>query len=714
MFRCIALFLSQKVWAAISHGSGLTQQAIGRLGLLLSLTCSFLTPGWANIRTAADIRRLSVTEAQQATEVTLEGTVTFLDVPGAVFLQDHTAGTFFRPQPGSPTLALGDVVRVIGRTAPGLYLPGLGPSQVEILSKGSLPRAIDANYEDLWEGRYHYQRIALQGIVRSQAPVGESRSLFKLAVGSRVVEVRVEAPLEKDLVYIDRRVRVEGLAAGFINERRQLVQPYLWVSSWSHVTTEQLPASASDLPLVAAESLLAFNRNGQSGHRVRIRGVVTAVFPGGLVYLRSESTPVAVRLPQNQPVQSGDRVELAGFPEMTHFSASLGDAELLQREDGELPAPLHPAVDALFAGKHDGEWVTVEALLTEQLHSGGTSLLMVNLAGRPLQVRLPEPGISLQPGTLVRLTGICQVDSSQGRSGYISRADSVSLRLRSATDVLPLRLPPWWTARRLGYALVLVLGIVLGCGLWIALLRRQVSRQTSALKARIETEAALEERHRIAREFHDTLEQDLAGLSLRLGAVPIGSLDGKSGRLISASTRLVSRIQAETRNLLLDLRAPAGKEETLADALRSIAEQRSSENDTDIQAVIGARVPELSTTATHHLRMIATEAVTNALKHAQAKTITLGLNANSEALALTIEDDGVGLPAELHSHPPRGHFGCIGIRERCRKLGAHVAWGSDGSRGTRVEVLLPLPPAHSVRTHHSKPLVGSTNQRDSS
>jgi len=105
------------------------------------------------------------------------------------------------------------------------------------------------------------------------------------------------------------------------------------------------------------------------------------------------------------------------------------------------------------------------------------------------------------------------------------------LWLRSAGDVRVLRAPSWWTMQRLLSVLGVLIAAMLASARWILLLRRQVS----ALRVRIQREAVLEERQRIAREFHDTLEQELAGLRIRMDAAATRPLDDKARSLVEAS-----------------------------------------------------------------------------------------------------------------------------------------------------------------------------------
>ena len=101
------------------------------------------------------------------------------------------------------------------------------------------------------------------------------------------------------------------------------------------------------------------------------------------------------------------------------------------------------------------------------------------------------------------------------------------------------------------------------------------------------------------------------------------------------------------------------------------------------------------------------DAITNPLKHAHPTHITLHLSAtpasstlhhsntpslhhSASVLTLRITDNGQGFDPTAQTHGQPGHFGCIGIRERARKVGAEVKWESEPGKGTTVWVELPL------------------------
>ncbi len=664
----------------------------------LALCALLLLAGEARgqLRTALELRSLPPEEAEEGVPVDLHGVVVFVDAPSTVFFQDETAGAFFRLE-GRDSPAPGDEVRVRGVSQRGLYLPGIERTEFEILGHPGLPEGIPAGFEDLLSGRYHYQRVSVEGIVRTIAPDEETSSLLRLDLGSRVVAVRVEATPELAPGLVDARVRVAGLAAGELNHRRQLVEPYLRCSGWDDLETLVPPRRPGDVPEVSPEEILNFAVGGAMRHRVRLGGAVLASFEGGEVFLRSEGSGVGVRLLESEPPpRAGDVVELLGFPEMDRFSAWLVDASLVSRQGaGEMPDPLPVSLADLSKGLHDSDLVVLEADLADIHRSDHGGVLTLRDGGDAIRAELPAFPADLEAGSRVRAVGIAVVESARRSGEYRAEPERVVLRLRGEEDLAVLRTPSWWTPRRLAAALVVFLVATVLAGLWIALLRRQVAHQTAALRHRIEHEAVLEERQRLAREFHDTLEQQLAGLFLRLDAASARGGDETLRGFLEESRKLVSRIQTETRNLVSDLRQAPDEAADLGGALVELAEQAVPGAGPELSLELPAGgLPALPSRTVHHLRMVAQEAVTNAIKHAGAKRIVLSLAMGQNGLTMRIQDDGRGFDTGAEATGQRtgsGHFGCMGMRERCRKIGAELAWRSAVGEGAEVAVILPNP-----------------------
>ncbi len=366
---------------------------------------------------------------------------------------------------------------------PGLYLPGIHEATFEILGHPGLPEAIPASLDDLLSGRYHYQRVSVEGIVRTIASNEENTSLLRLDLGSRVIAVQVETVADGGKDLVDARIRVTGLAAGEMNHRRQLVEPYLRCHDWDDLAVIAPARPVAEIAAVSPGEVLTFAVGGSMRHRTRLSGVVLAAFGEGEAFLRSEEAGIAVRLLETElRPDIGDRVEIVGFPEMDRFSARLVDASVVSRRGGQGPPEARSvSIGDLLEGLHDNDLVSIEADLVERYRNERGSMLLLREGGDTVRVEAADLGVEPSPGTRLRATGIAVVESSRRSGEYRAEPERVVLRLRRTDDLAVLRAPPWWTPARLAAGLVVFLVATVLAGLWIVLLRRQVTRQTAAL-----------------------------------------------------------------------------------------------------------------------------------------------------------------------------------------------------------------------------------------
>lgn len=87
--------------------------------------------------------------------------------------------------------------------------------------------------------------------------------------------------------------------------------------------------------------------------------------------------------------------------------------------------------------------------------------------------------------------------------------------------------------------------------------------------------------------------------------------------------------------------------------------------------------------------MIAREAITNALRHARARHLTVRLDGDSSRLHLSVADDGVGITEDQKAGSP-GHLGLVGMRERAGAVGADLQVTGRAGQGTTVEMVVGL------------------------
>jgi signal transduction histidine kinase len=189
--------------------------------------------------------------------------------------------------------------------------------------------------------------------------------------------------------------------------------------------------------------------------------------------------------------------------------------------------------------------------------------------------------------------------------------------------------------------------------------------------------AVLEERRRVARDLHDGLAQELAYLARNLDLLG-GAADADTvGRL----RRAVERAQAESRQALRALTAPAGRafETVLAEAVSEIADRFDIE-----LALDTVRNVHLSEIRAEAMVRIACEAVTNAARHSGASRVHLSLQRDGEHMRLRVSDAGRGFSPGADGNG----FGLISMRERAYAVGGDLQISSIPDRGSQVEVVL--------------------------
>jgi signal transduction histidine kinase len=216
--------------------------------------------------------------------------------------------------------------------------------------------------------------------------------------------------------------------------------------------------------------------------------------------------------------------------------------------------------------------------------------------------------------------------------------------------------------------------------------------QMSRLAKQARQTAVLEERNRMAGEIHDGLGQAFTGILLQLGAAERVMADApEQGRAhLQTVGDLAREGLAEARRSVQALRPQALEEEDLAGALARMVEQLNSDPATRIAFRRDGVPRPLPPDVADHLLRMGQEALTNALRHAQANAISMELSFAGEELRLCVTDDGRGFVMEP---PPRkGGFGLTGMQERSSLIGAQLSVDSQPGSGTRVELTWRFPP----------------------
>ena len=252
-----------------------------------------------------------------------------------------------------------------------------------------------------------------------------------------------------------------------------------------------------------------------------------------------------------------------------------------------------------------------------------------------------------------------------------------------------LKKAPWWTFNRLLWALGIALAVISLILVWTNFLRRRVAIQTKIISRQVERSAIKDERQRIARELHDTLEQDLTGLSMQLENAldEIGMVNGPTNRSLTLVQKMLRHCRLEAHASVSDLRNPKLLLKPLAEAMKESLEEKALETGVSLDFLVEGEPLILRSTTQNHLLRIAREALNNAHRHGKASHVRCNLRYSLDGFTLEVEDNGHGFDST--QPPPVGHFGLTGMRERANKIQAQLYISSNPDTGTKIRVYLP-------------------------
>ena len=203
-------------------------------------------------------------------------------------------------------------------------------------------------------------------------------------------------------------------------------------------------------------------------------------------------------------------------------------------------------------------------------------------------------------------------------------------------------------------------------------------REIRSYWQRVADAAALDERRRLARDLHDGLAQELAGIQRNLAYVE------DDDRFAQRARAAAERALGESRRAISALSGPepGGVNLPLSELLGQIAEREGVE--LDLRLEDGVR---LAPTEREALMMIAAEALTNAAKHGQADRVRVTLT-GGRRVKLTVRDSGRGFDVRAVKPTSSSGFGLRSMRERAEAVGGRLRLSSAVGEGTQVEVVL--------------------------
>src|ERR1700675_4492616 len=205
-----------------------------------------------------------------------------------------------------------------------------------------------------------------------------------------------------------------------------------------------------------------------------------------------------------------------------------------------------------------------------------------------------------------------------------------------------------------------------------------------------------EERRRIARELHDGVGQLVVAMSMNLANIVSEKekLSPGARQNLEQNQASIEQASREIRTMSHLLHPPLLDEVGLDSALRWYIDGFSERSKITVETKLASGFTEdLPRDLALSVFRIGQESLTNIHRHSESPKALVQIDRSAREITLVVEDEGKGIPAEIHSKISSGELtgvGLRGMRERVRQFGGHLDVSSNGN-GTRVVAVLPIP-----------------------
>jgi len=601
--------------------------------------------------------------------------------------QDVTGGLFFEIS-NDQLPPLGEFVEIYGNVSGEFYGPYIVVDEMRSRGPRNLPRPLNFRPDFVQTGIGDNRLISIEGLMVDVEFDESGRSGKGLIVnGQTDLTIRFrnqEGAFDADSMkrMIGSWVRLRGSGAPLFNDARQRIGSDIVCSSQEFIEVVNEGLTTQHVPL--GDIGRWDSRRATPG---LVRTIRTVTFDGGPNQIVVQSADSGARIKTLRPHEAspGDTLEFKGLPDTDGYFVGMRYAS------SSPSSTLVPIADPL----EDEDPLSREnafrlVTLSGQLIGREGRILNLESDDNLVPVTLPSAlsADSLPAdGSKISITGVKIVDADER-----GELRSVTIMMRNPSDLVVLATPSWWTPKRYWTVILTLAVCILLILVWTLSLNRRVSTQTALIETQIQSNAALEERNRIARELHDTLSQGFSGVGYQLASIDndLDSDPEKARSKLATAREMVEHSLSEARDSLIGLRVPTAAESLeFPDSMVDIMKDRCREASIELELEPFAdHLPiDLETETAYACHRILLEALTNTIRHSGAEKVTVTLGKADKQWQFTVRDDGSGFDAQTPAGI--GHYGLQGMKERARDIDAALDISSS-TDGTAVTLTLPL------------------------
>jgi signal transduction histidine kinase len=633
--------------------------------------------------------------------VHIEAVVLYADpANAATILHDGTAtlynSLYFDSANPGRNPKIGDRVAIEGVTMLESVTPHILSHNWAVLGRGEIPAPRLLTADEIYQSLVDVAWIDVPAVVMGVESGGIAYTLAVEVFGQTFMADLPNSPdaALRAAALMQRPARMRAILGTVYNPHGQMIGRHFYVPSFDDIRPTAPAENATEVPLLSVLKLLS--RSFSPTDLVRVEGVITQDDAKGF-HLRDGSGSVRVQAVMTERLPPGTRVSIEGYGAIAPFRPLLRATEVTPIASGPPPEPLEIVFPSADSSLLQMELVRLDADFLGSRSIQDETILQCRAEGTVFEAILPHgsaPPPAFIPGDRLQLTGICELTTTHP----LPRPEWVNgfrIRLADPAAITLLSRAPWWTTTRLLVALGVMSGFALLGTLGTLFFRRVVHKQARVIGEKMSNEAVGDERDRMARDLHDTLEQQLAGVALQLdGLDKVALVDpAQISNRLGLARRMLRHTRVEAHRSVWDLRSKVLEIQGLGTALRSMAAGSSSDEGPSVEFDICELTRPLPPGSDFHLLRVAQEALANAIKHASAREVIISLQETQDAVVLSVRDDGHGFAPAPPDAPVSSHFGILGMHERVEKIGALLEIQSSPGHGCTISVTLSNPHA---------------------
>ena len=308
---------------------------------------------------------------------------------------------------------------------------------------------------------------------------------------------------------------------------------------------------------------------------------------------------------------------------------------------------------------------------------------------------VPSIAARLAIGSRIAVTGICVTDVEAWRPGSVfPRAKGFFVVPQSERSLEILSRPPWWTPAKLLGVIGTLVSLLVAVLIWNRSLHVLAERRGKTLLreqiGRVKNKLKIGERTRLAVELHDSIAQNLTGISFEIKAANnFARTDPQvATQHLDIAARLLHSCRTELKNCIWELRSQVLETTSMEEAIRQTLQSHIGSTTLSVRFTVPRR--RISDNMAHALLRIIRELASNAVRHGHATAIRVAGCLEGDRLGFSVTDNGSGFDPANRPGVNDGHFGLQGVHERVTSEGGTLTIESRIGSGSRIAVSMTL------------------------